>query len=75
MSRGVLLLQLWMKVLCRLISACFLQGCESFGGSRGNVAITSVESLCRSEFVPGLHPQVIGTSCLFQNRGSLGLDD
>lgn len=40
----------WIKVLCRLITAWLLQGWESpVGEGRKNVAVQSVESLCRSE--------------------------
>lgn len=48
------------------------------GGGGKNIAIKSVESLCRFELISMslfYPPQVIGTSCLFQNCGSLGLDD
>lgn len=79
MGGGVLLSQLWIKVLCRLIVACVFARLWVCLGRRGeNIAIKSVESLCRSELIYMslfYSPQVTGTSCLFQNCGSLGLDD
>lgn len=40
----------WIKALCRLIIAWLLQGWESAAREgRKNVAVKSVESLCRSE--------------------------
>lgn len=48
------------------------------GGGGKNIAIKSLESICRFELISMslfYPPQVIETSCLFQNCGSLGLDD